>query len=307
MVDLYDGIVLIDKRGGKTSFDVVKTVRKILRIKKVGHAGTLDPFATGLLVILLGQGTKLSPYLMSGEKIYRATMRLGVETDTQDPTGRVIQTKTVPDLEPEYIREKTLGFLGEVEQVPPIFSAVKYKGKRAYELARKGLKVELKKRKVRISSLKVLTVDLPDVIMEITCSGGTYIRSLAADLGRQFGTGAHLKALRRLSSGPFAVKDAMNLIELAFRFSNSAPKDTIIPLREALPTVKESEVDNRMALKIRNGYQPEWGELFQGSDLTDGFEGYMKLVTAMELVAIVKVGNILGAEGGSLKIMRVFN
>ncbi len=126
-----DGIILIDKNGGETSFGVVKNIRKILNVKKACHAGTLDPFATGLLVVLLGQGTKLSSYLMSGEKTYCGTIRLGVETDTQDPTGQVIQTRPVPDIKPEDIKEKARGFIGEIEQVPPIFSAVRYEGKRA--------------------------------------------------------------------------------------------------------------------------------------------------------------------------------
>ena len=206
----YDGIILIDKNEGESSFDVVRRLRAKVKVKKVGHAGTLDPFATGLLIILLGQGTKLSPFLMSGQKRYRATMRLGVETDTLDPTGRVIRTTHVPAFEPEQIKTNALKFVGEIEQVPPIFSAVSYKGNRAYKLARKGIKVELEKRRVRIHSVEIISIDLPEITMEISCSGGTYIRSLASDIGNKLGTGAHLSALRRLSSGPFEVKDALN-------------------------------------------------------------------------------------------------
>ena len=307
MGNSYDGIVLIDKNGGETSFDVVKNVRKILKIKKVGHAGTLDPFATGLLIILLGQGTKLCPYIMAEEKTYRAVVRLGVETDTQDPTGRVVRTKTVPDFDPEYINEKASGFIGEIEQVPPIFSAVKIRGKRAYKLARQGIKVDLKSRKTRIHFLKIISIDLPDVAMEITCSSGTYIRSLAADLGKQLGPGAHLRVLKRLSSGPFAVKDALKLDKSASNASTDIVKKGILSLSEALPRMKEVQVDDQMARNIRNGYQPEWGEVLKGGDQRDLHEGYMKLLKAMELVAIAKVKNVSGDGKGWLKIKKVFN
>lgn len=307
MGNFYDGIVLIDKNGGETSFDVVRNVRKILKIKKVGHAGTLDPFATGLLIVLLGQGTKLSPFIMAGEKTYRAVVRLGVETDTQDPTGRVVSTKTVPDFDPGYISEKASLFVGEIEQVPPIFSAVKIRGKRAYKLARQGIKVDLEKRKIRVHSLKIVSIDLPDVAMEIKCSSGTYIRSLAADLGRQLGTGAHLRALIRLSSGPFAVKDALKLDKSAPNDSNDIVKKGIISLSEALPRMIEIQVDDQMARKIRNGYQPEWGEVLRGGDQIDFYAGYMKLLKAMELVAIAKCETVLNGHKGWLKIKKVFN
>jgi tRNA pseudouridine55 synthase len=134
-----DGVLLVDKEEGLSSFDAVRRVRRILGVKKAGHAGTLDPFATGLLVILLGQGTKLSPFLMTGRKRYLATLRLGIETDTLDLTGQVVRTRPVPALGPEEVLEKTHLFLGDVEQVPPSFSAVKHEGRRAYELARQGI------------------------------------------------------------------------------------------------------------------------------------------------------------------------
>ncbi|MBW1861416.1 MAG: tRNA pseudouridine(55) synthase TruB [Deltaproteobacteria bacterium] len=303
----YDGIILIDKNDGETSFGVVKRVRRILKVKKAGHSGTLDPFATGLLVVLLGQGTKLSSYLMSGEKLYRATMRLGIETDTQDPTGQVVQVRPVPDIKPEEIKEKAMEFIGEIEQVPPIFSAVRYGGKRAYELARNGIKIDLEKRKVKIHSLKIISVALPDVTMEVTCSSGTYIRSLASDLGKQLGPGGHLKDLRRLSSAPFTVKDALDSKHMGFTSSKSAYQDRIIPLLEAIPHLKEVRVDDRMAHKIRTGYQPEWEEVATRSDMPDYYKGYMKLVEGIELVAIMKVCHLLGDNKARLKITRVFN
>lgn len=305
MGNSYDGIILIDKEEGKTSFDVVKAIRRLLKVKKVGHAGTLDPFATGLLIILLGQGTKLSHYLMAGDKAYQATMRLGVETDTQDLTGHVVKSCLVPEFEPEFIRKVALRFVGEIEQVPPLFSAVNYRGKRAYELARKGIKMDLQKRRVKVHSLAITSVDLPDVTMKVTCSRGTYVRSLAADLGKELGPGAHLKSLRRLCSGPFSVRDALSLEDVEHLSRDRLVPQTIIPLHEALPDMKQAKVDSGMAQRIRNGHQPGCEEVAM-ADLPRFFEGYMKLVEGEGLVAIAKVHPLLENKA-SLKIMRVFN
>lgn len=303
----YNGIVLIDKNEGETSFDVVKRLRHVLNIKKVGHSGTLDPFATGLLIILLGQGTRLSPYLMSGEKRYRATMRLGVETDSLDPTGRVIRTAIVPEFGTEQIREIAHRFIGEIEQVPPVFSAVNYKGRRAYELARKGLPVELKKRRVKIHSLEVLSIDLPDVTMDIRCSRGTYIRSLAADMGKELGTVAHLSVLRRLSSGSFNVEDALNSKEISAAASDGIIQGRIIQLKEALPDMKEIQVDAWTADYIRKGRKPRWKEVAAGNSFTDLKEEYVKLVDGDELVSIMEIDDLSSDDKAWFRKMRVFH
>jgi tRNA pseudouridine55 synthase len=244
---------------------------------------------------------------MSGEKKYLATVRLGVETDTQDPTGRIVQTRPVPAFEPEYIEEKALGLIGEIEQVPPAFSAVRHRGKRAYEFARKGIKIDLKKRKVLVRYLEIVSVELPDVIMEAACSPGTYVRSLGADLGKLLGPGGHLTALRRLSSKPFAVKDALNLEELGSGHPHCVFEDKIIPLRDALPQMKEAQVEDRMAHRIRNGYQPEFKELVSESDLPGFYEGHVKLVKGTDLVAIMKVRPLSDTGERGLRIMKVFH
>ena len=302
-----DGIVLIDKNEGETSFDVVRRMRKFLKIQKVGHAGTLDPFATGLLIVLLGQGTKLSPYLMSREKKYRATLRLGIETDTQDPTGRILRRRPVPAFDLETIKEHALGFIGEREQTPPIFSAVRVGGKRAYEFARKGIKPDLKKRKVTIRSLEIISADLPDVTLEVTCSSGTYIRSLASDLGEKLGSGAHLSALRRQSIGPFSLQNALDSEKIGLDRTENALQDRIIPLRDAIPHLKEVQVDDQLAHKIRNGFQPQW-ETFRGRfPFQKGFEGQIKLVEGVALVAIMKVPKQMGQDSADVEILRVFN
>jgi tRNA pseudouridine55 synthase len=302
----YDGIILIDKEGGRTSFDIVRQVRRFLGIKKVGHAGALDPFATGLLIVMLGEGTKLSSYLMAGEKTYQAGMRLGVETDTLDLTGEVVKRKDVPELGSRFLGQVALEFVGEIEQVPPQFSAVKHNGRRAYSFAREGIKIDLQKRKVRICSLEITSVDLPEVGIRVTCSRGTYVRSLAADMGRRLGTGAHLISLRRLNSGSFDVKDALRLDELESLTKDSVFREKVIPLSEALPDMLETPVDDLMARKIRNGYQPLWNDV-RRNDFPDFSVSYLKLTKREELVAVGKAEFTRGKEKVSFKIMRVFN
>lgn len=299
-----DGIVLIDKEEGETSFDVVRDVRRILGEKKVGHAGTLDPFATGLLVILIGQGTKLFPYLTGVDKEYEAVLRLGSETDTLDLTGRVVCTREVSPLDPEFIRTQASELVGEIEQVPPAFSAVRCNGKRAYELARKGICAELGKRMVRVHRLEISSIHLPDVALTVQCSKGTYVRSLGAELGKRLGPGGHLVSLRRTSSGPFRVSDAITLSKLA------APTGTlrsrIIPLRNSLPHMKEVGVSKGTGEMIQKGLPPARWSTEVLSGLRDAFDGPVKLTQEGRLVAILKMSPHSTAGAGCLEVMRVF-
>ncbi|RJR38395.1 MAG: tRNA pseudouridine(55) synthase TruB [Desulfobacteraceae bacterium] len=297
-----DGIVLIDKEKGESSFNVVRDVRRILKEKKVGHAGTLDPFATGLLVILLGQGTKLFPYLTSMDKEYEAVLRLGIETDTLDETGRIVRAEKVPPLDAEFVRGEAKELIGEIEQIPPAFSAVRCGGKRAYELARKGVLPALEKRVVRIHRLEITSIDLPDVTMTVRCSKGTYIRSLGSELGRRLGPGGHLKSLRRISIGPFTVSHAIHRND-----SGLAEKlgDRIIPLTDALPHMREVEVSRGTGEMIEKGFPANrWeGEIL--SRLPDSVAGPVKLVREGKLLAILK--RLPVPEGkGCLELMRVF-
>jgi tRNA pseudouridine55 synthase len=296
--ELCDGVLIVDKEEGETSFSVVRKVKKLLKVSKVGHAGTLDPFATGLLLVLVGQGTKLSPYLMAGDKTYLGTLTLGTETDTLDRTGRVTAVKPVPKLDPELVRERARAFVGETEQTPPSFSALKVQGKRAYSLARKGLPVILEKRWVRIMELAVLSLDLPDVTFRVVCSSGTYVRTLAADLGKELGVGAHLKALRRTAIGPYGVEDALRSGDMGA--SAEAVKKRIIPLRRALPHFTEVEVDERTAVQVRKGYQPGWEELGKKAPFP---QEEVKLVSGTDLVALVRFEP---RAKGQLRVSRVF-
>ncbi len=310
MENAIDGIILVDKKEGETSYNVVDKIKRSFRrfsVGKVGHSGTLDPFATGLLVILLGQGSKLSRFIMSEPKVYLATMTLGIETDTLDPTGRVVQTMRVPSLRSEYIHEIAREFTGEMEQVPPVYSAVKYNGIRAYKLARKGLEPRLKKRVVTIYYIQILSIDLPDITMEIRCSSGTYIRGIAADLGKKLGPGGHLKSLRRLANGPFKVESAIRSEELLSSTGLSMLRDNLLNLSDSIPQMKGIEVDDRLEKKVRQGYQPAWDELIKDLDVTTFKDSHFKLIRGGELIAIAKIKRGDNATQDSVKIVRVFS
>jgi len=302
---------LIDKEEKETSFDVVKKVKSLFKKRKglkVGHAGTLDPFATGLLVILMGNATKISSFVMSQDKVYKGTMMLGTETDTLDPTGLVVRTAKVPDLNLELIKCKAAEFEGDIEQTPPIYSALKYNGQRAYKLARKGSEVKLQKRRVRINFIKICNFEMPFVSFEVGCSSGTYIRSLAADLGSKLGTVSHLTALRRLKSGLFNVRDALLSKEIVQSSGPDILKGRIVSLRQSLPQMKELEIEEELAARIKTGHQPKWEEIDGSCQHSRWSGGYVKLVTNKNLVAIVKCISEESEDKGhdSLKLERVF-
>jgi tRNA pseudouridine55 synthase len=207
--ELLDGVLVVEKGPGVTSFQVVAHLRRMLRVPKVGHGGTLDPMATGVLPILLGAATKLTPYLLDRDKEYVATLRLGVTTDTLDATGRVLAERPVPCLEPSTIRAMLDRFEGEIEQVPPMFSALHVGGRRLHELARAGIEVPRAPRHVRIDRVELLGWVSPLLTLRIACGKGTYVRSLAADLGDALGCGARLEALQRTRTGSFTLGDAL--------------------------------------------------------------------------------------------------
>jgi len=208
------GLLILDKPQGLTSHDVVRRVRRFFRTKRVGHTGTLDPMATGVLVVAIGEGTKLVQFLMAGHKSYRATLKLGETTDTYDAEGTITQRRTVPPLTVEEVGRCCRKFVGSIEQIPPMFSAIKKNGTPLHRLARQGIEVDRESRNVEISRIEVLAVDLPYVTLEVDCAKGTYIRTLAHDLGEELGTGAHLTALRRTRNGSFDETDAVSLERL---------------------------------------------------------------------------------------------
>lgn len=208
---ILEGLLLVDKPVGMTSHDVVDVARRRFRIRRVGHGGTLDPAATGLLILLVGRATRKARMLLSADKTYRATLRLGISTDTQDREGRVLRTRPVPALSREQVDVVCRRFVGEIQQEVPAYSAARVKGQRFYDLARAGKPVPRRVRKVHVRQLEVRGLRLPDVDLTITCSSGTYIRTLCADVGEALGCGGHLYALSRTRVGPFALEEAVSL------------------------------------------------------------------------------------------------
>lgn len=232
----YEGILLIDKDAGCTSHDVVNKVRRILKIRSVGHAGTLDPLATGLLVILVGRATKVSQYLMSLDKVYDGEMKLGVETNSQDSEGEVVSELPVPESVNEaYMREQMASFLGDQYQTPPMFSAKKLNGIPLYKLARQGQEVQREPRFINISKFELLEWDKPAAKFRLACSKGTYVRTVCHDLGKKIGCGAHMTQLRRISSDKFKVENAITVEKLS-QLSPSAIKKILIPVASAVPS-----------------------------------------------------------------------
>lgn len=235
------GVLLIDKPEDWTSHDVVACVRGRFKFKKVGHCGTLDPAATGLLVVVIEHATKLSQQLMGDDKVYAGAMTLGVETDTEDGAGEVIATAPIgDDVTEARIREVVSGFVGEQMQIPPMTSAVKMNGKKLYELARKGKTVEREPRKVNILDFEVLAVNLPEIEFRVHCSKGTYVRTLAADVGRRLGCGGHLSALRRERSGHFDVAEAHTMEEIK-QWGRDQALAAMISLPEILSRMTNSQ------------------------------------------------------------------
>ena len=226
--DALDGALLIDKPAGPTSHDIVDEIRDGFRIKKVGHCGTLDPNATGLLIMLLGRGTKLSEKLMSDDKVYSGWIKFGETTNSYDTDGDVLETKPVPPLSMDLLNEAAAGFIGDIMQQPPMVSAVKIGGVPLYKLARKGVEVERKSRLIHIYNFRFTQYEEPYAFFRVACTKGTYVRSLAHELGQKFGCGAHLATLRRVSSGKFDVADALKY-EDALKLSAAELAKHVIP------------------------------------------------------------------------------
>jgi tRNA pseudouridine55 synthase len=223
------GLLLVDKPAGVTSHDVVAIVRRAFRAKRVGHTGTLDPFATGLLLILVGRGTRLIPYVEQEPKVYEATIRFGAETNTDDLTGEPVRSAPRPT--DAAVDDAIARLSGRFEQVPPAFSAKQIDGTRAYAAARKGAPLDLRAVPITVHAWHILAREADAITTRITCGGGTYIRALARDLGRLAGSAAHLASLRRLAAGPFAVDDAVSLDEVQRGDAN------LLPLASAIPSL----------------------------------------------------------------------
>ena len=246
------GILLLDKPSGITSTAALGRAKRVLGIRKAGHTGALDPMATGLLPLCFGQATKISAFLLDADKRYRAEIALGAETDTGDAEGTVTDSRPIGDYTPEQIESVLASFRGPINQVPPMYSALKHRGKRLHELARAGIEVERKPRSVVIHSLQLLGRHPDRLRVSVDCSKGTYIRSLAVDIGRSLGCGAHLTALRREGSGPFSLSQAVALPALE-EMDRSEARGLLLPPDAALPHWPRMEVGPEAAQDVRHG------------------------------------------------------
>jgi len=256
-----DGILVVDKPQGITSLDVVREIKRRFPVKKAGHIGTLDPFATGVLPLVINEATKLVPFLQEDPKHYEAMLKLGEETDTDDLTGQTIRIAPWESLDPERIQSTIESFIGTIRQIPPMFSAIKVNGRPLYQLARKGIEVRREEREVKIFSLQIEAIKLPIVHLNLSCSKGTYIRALARDIGRELGCGAHLISLRRIRSGPFTIEEAIPLRKVKTLWDQDDLRRGLIPLREALFNLPEMVGDDRLIRKVRYGQEMVAGDL----------------------------------------------
>ena len=294
---MFDGILIIDKPAGITSHDVVARCRRILKTKRIGHTGTLDPFATGVMVVLVGKATRLAQFLDKDAKEYEATVRFGFETDTGDRTGKKKEEEKGRKGEREIIKEEIemvlKDFRGEILQTPPMFSAKKVDGKKLYELARKGIEIERKPVKLNISQLELLELRVEsfesgetdsrlstlDSRLLVACSAGTYIRVLAEDIGKKLKTGAHLAELRRTRAGKFGIEKSVTLEKLEETVAENKLSEVLISTNEAVSHLKEVKLSAEEVAKIKNGVK-----LKRVSDqLKDG-----------EVLRLTEGGNLLG-------------
>ena len=259
---MIDGALLLDKPVGLSSNAVLQQVKKLLGARKAGHAGTLDPLASGLLVILFGEATKFAGLLLESDKEYRATLKLGETTSTGDTEGEILERKN-PDVSEAQVLAALARFRGEIEQLPPMHSALKRGGVPLYKLARRGETVERSRRRVEIFELESMGFHPPLLELRVRCSKGTYIRTLAEDIGAALGTGAHLAALRRTASGRFLIEEAVTLDDIA-GLNETQRQGQLLPLGGLLADLPRVELDAALELRLRNGQALKIGGLQQG-------------------------------------------
>lgn len=265
---------------------MVARVKRVLGVKKVGHTGTLDPFATGVLVCCVNQATKIARFLLHGEKKYQAVLHLGVTTDSQDVTGTVTSTCHRIEVSEAQIRSVFKQFEGTIEQYPPVFSALKHKGIPLYKLARSGKPVQKPARQVFIAYNKILDIDLPYIRFEVGCSGGTYIRTLCADIGAKLGCGGHLSALRRIESSGFKIQQATDASDLEELGRAGKLADRLVSMADALGNMLEHVADNALTAKIRYGNIITKRDLLLPCKVCE--EEFIKILdTDRELVAVL--------------------
>ena len=295
---MLSGFFVIDKPAGVTSHDIVSKVRRAINQKKVGHTGTLDPFATGVLPVAVGEGTKAIQFLDESEKEYRAVLKLGIATDTQDLTGQVIAQRDWTHLTPADLERLVPRFLGLQKQMPPMFSAIKQGGVPLYRLARKGIEVEREAREVEIYSLSFDWIRLPEASFTVRCSRGTYVRTLACDIGEALGCGAHLLELRRTRSGLFKEADAISIEALAGAADQQA---LVLPLDRALDHLRALSLTDAGGRKVLNGVVPQEADFAEAPGEFQPGER-VRLYLGERFAAVAEYDKLKG-----LRLSRVFN
>ncbi len=294
------GLLLIDKPEGPSSAHVVARVKKILGAKKVGHLGTLDPFASGLLVLGVNEGTKVADIFFGAVKSYRGVMVLGVETDSQDSTGNILATRPVPTVREEELVALGEKFTGDLYQIPPMFSALKKDGVRLYRLARQGKEIPRERRSIRVGKLQLRKLNEVELEFDVTCSRGTYVRTLAADMGKHLGCGAHLKTLRRTACGHLTVEQAITMDEI--ERLDTKGKVPLIALHSALSHLRAVTWPNQSLRRLRLGQQEILGQI--GKPLA-GEELVRIQDPCGELAALARWSEQI--PGGGWRLFRVFH
>jgi tRNA pseudouridine55 synthase len=284
------GLLLVDKPAGPSSAQVVHRIKQRLGAKRVGHLGTLDPFASGLLVLGINEGTKIAGLFLHATKSYRGVMVLGVETDSQDATGKILQVRAVPTIGEAELRNLEEQFFGDLQQVPPMFSALKRHGVPLYRLARQGKEVPREPRAIRIEKLRLNRLTGDEIDIELTCSRGTYVRTLVADMGKFLGCGAHLKSLRRIACGHLHVDQSVTLDELE-RLNSGEVR--LLALEKALEPLHAIIWDNRLVSRLRLGQQEALRELARplgGKRLARILDPHGTLVALVEWIEEIPQG-----------------
>ncbi len=285
-----DGMLVVNKPEGKTSAGVVNRIKRLAGIYKAGHTGTLDPFATGVLICPVNRATRLSRFFLHGNKKYEAVLRLGIETDTMDRTGQITARNPVPEITEEKLNRIRHKFTGLIRQVPPAYSALKHNGVPLYKYARQGNPVQKPARAVEIHDIRITRVDPPEIGIEVECSGGTYIRSLCADIGKHLGCGGHVTRLTRTESSGFGIAKAATLTEIEQAESPEKLRRFLIPMADCLGGIPACTADEPLIEKIRFGRPISKADIAeQHFDPIQKTEEYIKIVdTEMRLLAVIK-------------------
>lgn len=308
-----NGVVVIDKPAGKTSHDVVSQVKKILGAKKTGHTGTLDPMATGVLPICVNEATKLAGFLLNDNKEYLATMLLGVKTDTLDTDGKIIgQSEKVVSV--EEIKAALSRMVGKIKQIPPAYSAIKYCGDPLYKWARKGITIEAASREVEIKHIIIEDITFPRVTFRVSCSKGTYVRTLCADVGELLECGACLSGLRRMRSGFFSEDMAISLADGSPLEKKDELLAKMLPMSKLLPLLTAIEIEDELANKLRDGFQPSVKTMkayvppfLETGDMIKFIDNRDSLVAIAEIVIPASNFSAVDEKLQAVRIVRVFN